>query len=130
MSQDNSTYIRLVGRGTYQIASQWSYKTLMVIQYSLPCILLAGSFWFPESAYYLIKKGEPDKAQKALKQTHGSGDQEFLDVEFKRISENVRFSEQLLKEAAIGGPLLYQCFRGTNLVYTPYELVLTVRDVH
>jgi hypothetical protein len=90
----------------------------MVIQYSLPLILLAGSPFFPESAYYLIKKGKVEAAERALKRTHGSVDPTFLDIELKRLTENVRFSEQLKKEAAIGGPLLYQCFRGTHLVST------------
>jgi len=31
----------------------------------------------------------------------------------KRLTARI---EELLKEAAIGGPVLYQCFRGTNLV--------------
>jgi hypothetical protein len=89
---------------------------MMVIQYALPAILLFFSYWFPESAYFLIKKGKIEAAEKALKQTYGSHNQEFLDIEMKRLTENVRFSEELLKEAAIGGPVLYQCFRGTNLV--------------
>jgi hypothetical protein len=112
----NAAHARLAARGTYQISDQWSYKTLMVIQYSLPAILLAGSAFFPESAYYLIKKGEIQAAERALKRTHGSKDPTLLDIELKRLTENVRFSEQLKKEAAIGGPLLYQCFRETNLV--------------
>jgi hypothetical protein len=35
----------------------------------------------------------------------------------RRLEENVRFSEEILKEAAHGGPLIYQCFRGNNLVW-------------
>jgi hypothetical protein len=88
----------------------------MVIQYILPAILLAGSPFFPESAYYLIKKDEIQAAERALKRTHGSGDPTFLDIELKRLTENVRLSERLKKEAAIGGPLLYQCFREINFV--------------
>jgi hypothetical protein len=74
------------------------------------------SYWFPESAYYLIKKGRLEDARKALNQTHGSGDQSLIDAEMRRLEENVRFSEEILKEAALGGPLIYQCFRGNNLV--------------
>ena len=107
---------RLVGRGTYEITTQWSYRTLMVIQYSLPAILLAGSIFFPESAYFLIKKGKIEAAEKALRRTHGSKDKQFLEIEFKRLTENVRVSEEIKKQAALGGPLIYQCFRGTNLV--------------
>jgi len=88
----------------------------MVVQYGLPMILLVGSIFFPESAYFLVKKGKMEAAEKALRRTHGSNDQQFLDIELKRLTENVRYSEELKKQAAIGGPLLYQCFRGTNLV--------------
>jgi hypothetical protein len=88
----------------------------MVIQYSLPLILFIFSFWFPESAYFLIKEGKIEAAKKALQRTYGSKDPQFLDIELKRLTENVRFSEDLKKQAAIGGPILYQCFRGTNLV--------------
>jgi len=89
----------------------------MVIQYGLPAILLSTVFFFPESAYFLIKQGKFEAAQKALRRLYGSKDPEFLDIELKRLTENVRFSEELQKEAAIGGPLVYQCFRGTNLVF-------------
>jgi len=106
----------MVSKGTSEITTDWSYKTLMVIQYGPPLILLAGIFFFPESAYFLIQKGKIEAAQKALRRLYGSQDPEFLDIEFKRITENVRFSEELKKQAAIGGPLIYQCFRGTNLV--------------
>lgn len=91
----------------------------MVVQYALPAILLMGSLFFPESAYFLIKKGKIEAAQKALQRTHGSKDQQFLDIELKRLTDNVCYSEELKKQADIGGPLLYQCFRGTNLV-SPY----------
>ena len=99
----------------------------MVIQYSLPAILLAGSFFFPESAYFLIKKGKTQAAKNALQRTYGSKDKEFLDIEYKRLTENVRFSEELKMQAALGGPLLTQCFRGTNLVPSPH--ISNVRGV-
>jgi len=65
----------------------------MVIQYSLPAVLLSSVFFFPESAYFLIKNGKVEAAQKALRRLYGSKDPEFLDIELKRITENVRFSE-------------------------------------
>jgi Sugar (and other) transporter len=96
-----------------------------VVQYLLPAILLSGVFWFPESAYYLIKNGKFEEARQVLNRTHRSGDQDFINVEMKRITENVRFSEQLKKETALGGPLIYQCFRGKNAV-SPLVYGLTI----
>lgn len=106
----------MLSKGASEITTDWGYKLLMVIQYVPPAILLAGVFFFPESPYFLIKKGKVEAAQKSLRRMYGSKDPEFLDIELKRLTENIRFSEELKKEAGIGGPLIYQCFRGTNLV--------------
>jgi len=121
-------HLRFIARGTITINNEWSYKTLMVIQYILPLILFVFSFSFPESAYFLIKEGKIEVAKKALRRTYSSKDPEFLEIEFKRLTENVRFSEELKTKAAIGGPTLYQCFRGTNLVI-PSFVFSNVRDV-
>ena len=71
---------------------------------------------YPESPYYLLKKGHAEKARKALNQIHGSKDQTLIDAEIKRITSNVAFSEEVRVAASQKGPLLVQCFQGTNLV--------------
>ena len=77
-----------------------------------------------------MKKGKTDKARKALERTYGTGDQSFIDIELKRITENVRFSEEVHREAAVKGPLLYQCFRGTNLVFMLIIVLISETDVN
>ena len=94
---------------------------MIVLQYGFPAALLIFSFWFPESAYYLLKKGKVEEARKALLTTYGSGNQDLIECEMKRIAENVRFSEELATAAAAHGPLLLQCFTGTNLVWDPWN---------
>ena len=112
----NPLTIRLISRGTSEISGRWSYLSLIVLQYAFPAVLLLGYPFFPESAYYLIKKGKIEAARMSLCRVHGSSDQEFIDIEMKRIENNVRTSEALNREAALNGPAFYQCFKGTNLV--------------
>jgi len=88
--------------------------SLIVLQYLFPAILILIYPFFPESAYFLIKKGKYEEARKALNRTHGSSDQDLINVEMKRIEQNVHFSEELAKAAAIDGPLAWQCWRKTN----------------
>jgi hypothetical protein len=114
--------LRLISRGTSEIEGKWSYLSLIVMQYTFPGILLLVYPFFPESAYYLIKKGKKEAARKALFRVHGSSDQDMIDIEMKRIESNVRTSEELKKQAALNGPAFYQCFRGTNLVRIPSAL--------
>jgi Sugar (and other) transporter len=86
------------------------------MQYFFPGILLLIFPFFPESAYYLIKRGKPAEARKALSRVHGGADQNLIDSEMARLEKNVRTSEELKKEANMHGPAFYQCFMGTNLV--------------
>jgi hypothetical protein len=97
------------------------------MQYFFPAWLFAGYFFFPESAYYLLSKGKVEAAKEALRRTHGGDDQEFLDIEIKRIERNVQISEEYKKENAFAGPAYYQCFRGTNLV-SLFLVLLIHRD--
>jgi Sugar (and other) transporter len=108
----------LISRGTSEIVGKWSYESLIVLQYMFPLILLLFAPWFPESAYYHLRKGETEKARKSLIRTYGSGDQDLIDCEMKRIAENVRYSEEIATAAAVHGPLIKQCFSATNIVYT------------
>jgi Sugar (and other) transporter len=112
----------LVSRGTSTIAGKWSYETMFVVQYIFPFVLFCGYPFFPESPYYLLKKGKIDQARKSLNRIHGSGDQDFINIELERIQNNVRTSEELelTRMAAKGVPYL-QLFRGINLVITSLE---------
>lgn len=78
---------------------------------------------YPESPYYLLKKGHTEKARKALNRIHGSKDQTLIDAEIKRITSNVAFSEEVRVAASRKGPLLVQCFQGTNLKRTLIALI-------
>jgi len=86
------------------------------MQYAFPAILLALYPFFPESAYYLIKKGNLEGARRMLCRVHGKSDQDLINIEMNRIENNVRTSEDLKAQSALNGPAFYQCFMRTNLV--------------
>lgn len=106
----------LISRGTSEIQGEWSYRSLILMEYFFAVLLFVVYPFFPESPYFLIKKGKHDEARKSLNKIHGAGDQNFISIELERIEKNVRFSEELAKVAAANGPPYYQLFRGTNLV--------------
>ena len=105
---------RLVSKGTSEIDGDWSWRSLIVMLYFFPAILIIAWPFFPESPYYLIKKGKIDAARKSLQRIHGSGDPEYIDIELKRITTNVQESDEFLKTVAASGPAFYQLFRGVN----------------
>jgi hypothetical protein len=63
-----------------------------------------------------LKKGRNEQARKALNLIHGPGDQSLIDAEMRRIADTIDFSEEIQQAAAQKGPLILQCFQGTNLV--------------
>jgi Sugar (and other) transporter len=72
--------------------------------------------FYPESPYYLLGKGKPEHARKALNRIHGSGDQALIDAEMTRIKGLIVSNEETKQAAQERGPLLFQCWKGTNLV--------------
>ena len=112
-----NTNLRLISRGTSEIDGEWSYLSLIVMLYFFPAVLLIMWPFYPESPYYLIKKGRPEDARKALRRIHGPGDPEFIEIEFRRIEEDVRLSDELAMQSSSHGPGYYLVFRGTNLVF-------------
>lgn len=93
--------------------------------YSSPAVLIAAYPWFPESPYWLIREGQPDKAVRALRRIHGASDPEFLETEARRLQEDVRLNTELL-EGSHQGYIVFgiqvgqelECFRGRNLKRT------------
>lgn len=74
--------------------------------------------WYPESPYYLLKRGNLDGARHALARIHGHDDGRLIEAEMRRIQKDVNFSEAIRTDAEHRGPLIVQCFKGTNLKRT------------
>jgi hypothetical protein len=87
------------------------------MEYFFTLLVLVVYPFFPESPYYLIKKGKHEEARKSLNRIHGAHDAGFITIEMNRIEKNVHFSDELAKLAAANGPPYLQLFKGTNRVY-------------
>ena len=99
-----------IARGTSEIDGKWSYETLLVLQF-----LFVGT-QLPGEPYWLLKKGNTERARKCLTQIHGRRDESLIEAEMVRLQGVVKFSEDIKHAARTKGPLLLQCFQGTNLV--------------
>ncbi|KAF2811807.1 MFS general substrate transporter [Mytilinidion resinicola] len=109
-----------VGVGMQLGSVEWK---LFLCGRGVAVILVGGYPFYPESPYYLISKDETEKARKALTQIYGSSDSSLIDADLSRISANVTFSKEVQAAAAQKGPLLLQCFRGTNLKRTTIAIL-------
>ncbi|KAF2185845.1 general substrate transporter [Zopfia rhizophila CBS 207.26] len=110
--------LSLIAQGTSKIHGKWSYETIIVLQFFFIVLLLLLYPFYPESPYYLLKKGRPEEARQALNRIHGTGDRALIDAEMKRIEDAIATSEKIQQAAATKGPLLLQCWQGTNLKRT------------
>jgi hypothetical protein len=64
----------------------------------------------------LLKKNKNESARNSLDRIWGKNDQELINAEMERIQANVEFSEGMIAEAKLKGPLIVQAFQGTNKV--------------
>ncbi|GAM42634.1 MFS transporter [Talaromyces pinophilus] len=124
-------------QGTSKINNDWSWKIIIILQY-----MFVGKFWdylsirnklstnsnvslrqvplivfypfFPESPYYLLKNNKNESARNSLEKIWGKNDQELINAEMERIQANVEFSEGMIAEAKLKGPLIVQAFQGIN----------------
>lgn len=113
-----------ISRGSSTIIGEWSYQTIIVIQFLYIVVLLALYPFFPESPYYLLQKGDTKRARESLVRIHGSDHQVLIDAEVTRIQNNVITSEKVKRAAQNNGPLLLQCFQGSNQKRTTIAILL------
>ncbi|RDL33354.1 Uncharacterized protein BP5553_08793 [Venustampulla echinocandica] len=78
-----SLAVSCVGWGTASIGSDWSWKSITLIQ-ALPSIIqLTGIWWLPESPRWLVSKDRADEALAVLAKYHGGGDANNVTVQFQ-----------------------------------------------
>uniref|UniRef100_A0A8H7N5Z9 Major facilitator superfamily (MFS) profile domain-containing protein n=1 Tax=Bionectria ochroleuca TaxID=29856 RepID=A0A8H7N5Z9_BIOOC len=118
--------IVVIGYGASNIQGKWQWWTVVVSMYIFPATLLAGYPWFPESPYWLIREGRLDDARRSLQQMYSRGAQEFIEIEMRRLEEDVRSNSELNSDVQDTGFEIFglhigaelQCFRGSNLKRT------------
>lgn len=116
----------LISRGTSEMTGAWSYKTPLMIQLLFPAILSAFWFWFPESPYFLIQRSRPADARRSLSRLHGCQDLSLIDAELERLHRTADECEEVRRKALAHGPLIRQCFQGTNRKRTIIAMTLAV----
>ena len=92
------------------ILDQSSYKDLFAVEWCWPALILLLISFVPESPYYLVMKGQTEKARQQLQKLCGR--QEDVEPELLRIVSTYE-EEQRLNEGAEAAGFL-DCFRGTD----------------
>lgn len=92
---------------------------MIILQFAFVLVLLIGYPFFPESPYYLVKRGQESKAKSSLERIHGRDDPDLIEAELARLLELIRTTKTLEDLANMDGYPIVQCFKGTNLVPIP-----------
>lgn len=108
--------LAVLAKATSSIDGRWSYEILVILQLVTVVLILIFYPFFPESAYFLLCKRNEDQARRSLNIMHGSGDQNLIEAELVRLKLALDFAENLRRSAKNNGPLIVQCFQGSNRV--------------
>ena len=92
------------------ILDQSSYKDLFAVEWCWPALILLFIFFVPESPYYLVMKGQTNRAREQLQQLCGR--QEDVEPELHRIISTYEEEKRLHEGSEAAGFL--DCFRGTD----------------
>lgn len=96
-----------VDQGTHDLNNRNSYRIPIALQLIWAAILALGLFLLPESPRYLIKKGKPEAALKALSTVRGQSlDSPYLEAELAEVQANYDY------EMRISSTSWLDCFRG------------------
>ncbi len=72
-----------IGWGTAQIANDWSWRSIALIQIVPSLIQLTFIYWIPESPRWLVSKDRSDEALEILAKYHAGGDKSNSTVQFE-----------------------------------------------
>ena len=96
-----------VDQGTQHLNNRNSYRIPIALQLIWAGILAFGLFLLPESPRYLIKKGQPEAALKALSRVRGQpADTSYLQAELAEIQANHDYEMRITSTSWL------DCFRG------------------
>ena len=99
-----------IGFARISIITPSGFTTMFAIGWAWPCVLILGVFLLPESPYYLVRKDNLEKAEKALHSLYGKK------TDVKRTLKNIHAISEAEKhnEREGKGASFLDCFRGTN----------------
>ncbi|KAJ6190384.1 hypothetical protein N7519_000405 [Penicillium mononematosum] len=91
--------IVVVSKGASHIDGKWQWWLPVVAMYIFPFILTTGWFFFPESPYWLVRYGKSAQAKKELRKVYGFNDDNFYDIEIRRMEEEIRLAAEIQETA-------------------------------
>ncbi|RMJ10737.1 hypothetical protein CDV36_009624 [Fusarium kuroshium] len=86
--------IVIVSQGSSHISGLWQWWLPVVAMYFFPLILTIAWPFFPESPYWLVRRGRNADAKKALRRIYGFKEDEYYDIEVCRIEEEIRIANE------------------------------------
>lgn len=97
-------------KGFGERQDRWAYRTPFALQLFFAAFLFVGVWFAPESPWHLVRKGQYEDAEKAMRKLWGKQKDTTVKVASMKQSH--------LEHAEEDAPSILQCFRGTNLVRT------------
>ncbi|KAL7275939.1 hypothetical protein RUND412_001096 [Rhizina undulata] len=85
--------------GTFQMSSNWSWRTPSLLQ-ALPSVIQLTALWaVPESPRWLLSKDKPEQALKVLAKFHANGDESdpIVQFQFQEIKQTIELESTLAK---------------------------------
>jgi len=97
-----------VTAGTSQLDSHWAYSIPFALQWFWVAVIIPGSFWVPESPWWLVRRGRMEEAENALRRL--ASPRVNVAATLAVIVETDRLELELEM-----GSTYWDCFRGENL---------------
>lgn len=95
--------------GTEGRQDRWSYDILFACQWIFPIVILIALPFCPESPWWLVRRGQTAKAERALQRLTAPS------VDRKAILANIELTTQLEIDESNSDVGFSECFRGTDL---------------
>ena len=99
-------------RGLYYRTDQWGYRIPFALQWLWPVPIAIGVALAPESPWWLVRTGQFDKAEDALKRLASSD--ASVDFNAKETIAMMHHTNEMEKEVSAGTSYL-DCFKGVDL---------------
>ncbi|KAK2748466.1 MFS hexose [Colletotrichum kahawae] len=91
-----STFCAWLALGTIKISTEWSWRSLTILQAFPGILVLTLIWWIPESPRWLIAKERYEEAEQMLAKYHGNGDRtnETVAFEFREMKQTLALEFQ------------------------------------
>ncbi|KAK5171499.1 uncharacterized protein LTR77_004644 [Saxophila tyrrhenica] len=97
-----SLFAAWIAWATMQVDSDWSWRTVTLLQIVPSTIQLAFIYWVPESPRWLVDKGRNEEALNMLAYYHAGGDvsNPTVQFEYREIRDTITIEKEVTKESS------------------------------